>query len=329
MAFAQRLKGVLVAAFAVAIPLTLVVPGCGSDDSSSPGGGGSGDVGGSGTGGPGTGGTGAQPGVCLLNNCHSDQECATCSFSRTKCKVSENRCVACDPANPGASGCPAGQECTSFGTCAPAGQTCPADAQGRAHHHLRGQRGLRGLRPDPPDLRHHEKEVRVMHGHEHELVRAVGHLHRQQVPAQVPRPCVDNNDCQRCDYTDGQNIGKKAHACFNHKCSECNDTYACPSGLQCTKGQCVKPCGLQGQTAGTCNTDTDCGGCGDGRPGRAAWKCKFPINGALHGTCAVRRPAARISAIGRCCLRPTTRSRTRAPRTPTAPASASTTTSVS
>jgi hypothetical protein len=93
----------------------------------------------------------------------------------------------------------------------------------------------------------------------------------------------------RCDYLDAQGAVKKAHACYNHKCSECSDTYACPVGLNCQKGQCVKPCGLPGQSTGVCNVDNDCAGCGDPtKAGALPWKCKYPINGGNHGTCSAQ-----------------------------------------
>ncbi len=293
MAFAQRLKRMVLAAFAVAVPLTLVLPGCGSDASSSPGSGGSGAGGASGTGG--TGGTAAQPGLCLLNNCHSDQECSTCSFGRTKCKTSENRCVACDPTS--GTGCPTGQQCTSFGTCAPKGMTCPTDAKGQPTITCTANADCAACDPMHQICDAAAKKCVSCTETNTSLCSQQDDICvNDTCQHKCPDQCTTDNDCMRCEYTAGQNVGKKAHGCYNHKCSECSDTYACPVGLQCTKGQCVKPCGLLGQASGTCNTDGDCAGCGTGATGAAAWRCKYPINGALHGTCTP--PASGCSDLG-------------------------------
>jgi len=290
----SSLKNILVAAFAVAIPLTLSLPGCGSDDSS--GGGGSGNVGntgGTGTGGTtNTGGTGNVTGICLLNNCKSNEECAGCSFGRTTCKISENRCVACDPSS--GLGCPAGQECTSFGTCAPAGLTCPTDTNGEPTISCQANADCQACDPlhqicDPA------KGKCVACTDTNTSQCSLSDICIDNKCAhKCPDSCTQDNDCMRCEYTDEAGTPKKAKACYNHVCSECSDTYSCPVGLTCQKGTCVKPCGLIGQSAGTCNTDADCGGCG--AAGGPAWKCKFPINGGLHGVCTA--PATGCSDLG-------------------------------
>src|SRR5262245_15861911 len=56
-----------------------------------------------------------EPGICLLHNCNSDAECSACTEGRTTCLVAEHRCVACDAAT--GTGCPEGQECSSWGKC--------------------------------------------------------------------------------------------------------------------------------------------------------------------------------------------------------------------
>src|SRR5262245_29286257 len=81
-----------------------------------------------GAGGTGGAGTGAAAGICLLHNCNSDVECATCDSGRTHCLLDEHRCVACSGA--GSSGCPSGYTCSSFGQCVPDGSVCPTDASG-------------------------------------------------------------------------------------------------------------------------------------------------------------------------------------------------------
>src|SRR5262249_49175462 len=64
--------------------------------------------------------------ICLLHNCDSDAECASCSDGRNTCLVAQHRCVACDSAT--GTGCPDGEYCSSFGSCVPNGQTCTTDA---------------------------------------------------------------------------------------------------------------------------------------------------------------------------------------------------------
>src|ERR1700722_14031139 len=55
--------------------------------------------------------------ICLLHNCNADLDCAGCSDSHTTCLTSEHRCVACNAG--GATGCPSGQVCSSYGNCVP------------------------------------------------------------------------------------------------------------------------------------------------------------------------------------------------------------------
>ena len=38
-------------------------------------------------------------GICLMNNCSSDEQCAGCADDRNTCLVEESRCVACDPSH--------------------------------------------------------------------------------------------------------------------------------------------------------------------------------------------------------------------------------------
>lgn len=296
MSFADRLKGLFVAAFAVAVPLALA-PACGGDDgggSSSGGSGNVGNTGGVGGGLGGSGGTGNTTGVCLLNNCNSDAECDGCTSGRNKCKVSEHRCVACDPTT--GEGCPPGQVCSSFGTCATSGQTCPTNTNGEPTISCQANADCAACDPmhqicdptkgkcvactDTNTSQCSQSDICVDNKCSHKC----------------PDSCTTDNDCFRCEYGEAPNL-KKAKACFNHKCAECSDTYACPAGKLCQKGQCIQPCGIPGQAAGTCNTKSDCAGCGDPTNTTAPkWDCKFPINGGLHGVCAA--PAAGCSDLG-------------------------------
>ncbi|MEO6418576.1 MAG: hypothetical protein ABIP39_04175 [Polyangiaceae bacterium] len=91
-----------------------------------------------------------------------------------------------------------------------------------------------------------------------------------------PTSCTTANDCGSC----GGTAGHQAHACNANKCAQCSPTYACPVGQQCTaNGTCTKKCG--GDSAGSCQSDADCGGCGG-----AATSCHFPLNGGV-GKCGV------------------------------------------
>jgi hypothetical protein len=288
VSFTQNLKRAIFVAFGVIVPLVLIFPGCGSDASSSPG------SGGSGTGGSGTGGSSGGTGVCLLNNCHSDAECDGCSYSRTHCDVPSTRCVACN--TPGQQGsCPAGQECTSFGTCAPKGSTCPTDSSGAPTITCASNADCIACDPGHQICDTATKKCVACTATNTSLCSQSDICVDDKCAHKCPDQCTSDNDCQRCDYTDGQNVGKKAHACYNHKCSECSDTYKCAAGQICQKGQCVKPCGIGGLSAGTCNTDADCAGCGD-QNSTTPYKCKYPINGGLHGTCTPQ--AAGCSDLG-------------------------------
>ena len=90
----QSIRSFFIALVICILPPALLLSACSDDEST--------DVGGptttvtSSSGGGATGG----PGICLLNNCKSDEHCLGCSEGRNKCKVAENRCIACDPALP-------------------------------------------------------------------------------------------------------------------------------------------------------------------------------------------------------------------------------------
>ncbi len=282
----SSIKSLVSAALVGAMLIFLGLPGCGSNADNSPGQ--------KGTGGSGTGGTGGGSGVCLLNNCNSDSECDACDSGRNKCKVSEHRCLACDPG--GTNTCPPGQVCSSYGICA--SQACTTDSTGEPTISCAENKDCAGCDP-----LHQICELTTK-----KCVACTDTNTSQCSPTDIcvdnkcvdkcPDQCTTNNDCNRCEITDGASVGKQAKACFNHKCSECSDSYPCAAGKVCQKGQCIQPCGLPGQTPGTCDGDSDCGGCGDAPndPTVPKWKCKFPINGGLHGTCAP--PAAGCSDLG-------------------------------
>jgi hypothetical protein len=276
------MKRVLSAAAAVSVLLVLGLSGCGSDADDSPKQ--------SGTGGTGGGGSG----VCLLNNCNSDAEC-DCADGRTQCKVSEHRCLACDP---GGAGCPPGQICSSFGICQNPNQVCPTDGAGEPTISCSVNADCAAC--DPQHQLCDQAKGKCVHCTETNtsLCTPTDICVDNKCADKCPDQCTTNNDCMLCVTTDGVSAGKKAQACYNHKCSECSDSYPCPAGKVCQKGQCIQPCGLPGQTPGTCDGDADCGGCGDAPndPTVPKWKCKFPINGGLHGAC--KPPAAGCADLG-------------------------------
>ncbi len=268
----------LVSAFvALLLPISLALPGCGSDD----GGGGGGkpktDAGTGGVGGQGgAGGAGATTGgVCFLTNCSSDQECAGCSFDRTKCDTATKRCIACNPST--GEGCPPGKTCSSFGTCAD--KECLTDAQGEPTITCTSNSDCLGCDPAHQLCDTATSKCVACTDTNTSLCKPTDVCENNKCANKCPGSCSTDNECSRCETA----AGKKAKGCFNHVCAECSDTYACPTGLECKKGTCVKPCGLPGSTSGACTDDTNCEGCGDATN---PWKCKFPINGGVYGTCS-------------------------------------------
>lgn len=235
--------------------------GFGGSPSGGSGGSGLGGVPSGGTGGTG-GGSGGASGLCLLTNCNTDFDCAGCSFNRTKCLLSEHRCVACDP-NTGA-GCPVGQTCTSFGTCAPASQTCPTDALGTPTLKCSASSDCAACDPMHQLCEVSLQKCVACTSANTSLCGTSQICVGNQCQDQCPTPCAVDSSCAACDFT-GPLGGMKAHACFQQVCSECSATSPCPSGTVCQKGACVKPCGLP-TAFGTCTTATDCSSCGAGAP---------------------------------------------------------------
>jgi hypothetical protein len=266
----------LVGAVSTTLVVALTVPGCGSDE----GGGGGPPISGTGAtgGGGGTGNTGA--GVCLLNNCNSDAECEGCTFGRNKCNVAENRCIACETK----ADCKPGEQCTSFGTCAPETLTCPTDTNNEPT--ITCTQDTDCLACDPL---HQVCDTASGKCKACKTDNTASCLGNQECNAQTgtcedkcPTQCTQDSECSKCE-----NGGKVAKACFNHVCAECSDTMPCGAGLECQQGSCVKPCGLAGsptEGGGDCQQDAECYGCGN-NSSTETWKCKFPINGGTHGTC--------------------------------------------
>jgi hypothetical protein len=263
---------------------------CSSDEGSTdPGGGASGP---GPTSGPGGGG-GSDGGLCLLNNCTSDEHCQGCPDGRKTCLENENRCVACDPNTK--QGCPPGQECSSYGLCVPAGTTCPTDDKGNPTVKCQKNSDCAACSPmhqvcavdaagvgkcqacTPTNTQHCLASDICVDG---------------KCSPKCPQTCAKDNDCAQCGAP-----GKEAHACFQHKCAQCSPTYPCAAGLQCVNGVCIPPCGLPGPVAGTCGSKDDCKYCGVADPTKPGnWDCKTPVNDPSHGFCAP--PAGGCSDLG-------------------------------
>jgi len=280
----SSIRTFLAVATAATLVTLLAVPGCGGDKGGGgpPGFGGSSASGGSGgtSGDSGLGGSGnaTGSGLCLLNNCHSDDECDGCSYGRNKCKLDENRCIACASE----SDCKPGEQCTSFGTCAPADLTCPTDSSGTPT--ISCTKDLDCTACDPMH--------QVCDTNQGKCVACIGSNSAACTGNQscgqsgscedkCPANCTQDSDCGKCENTQ-----VKAHACHNHVCAECSITTPCPTGMECQNGKCIKPCGAVGGEGSDCKQDAECYGCGNSA-GTTNWKCKFPINGGTHGTCTV------------------------------------------
>jgi hypothetical protein len=272
-----------------ALVLTLALPGCGSDS-----GGGAPHLGAGGGGGSagagadsGVGGTGATgTGLCLLNNCHSNQECDGCTFGRNTCDIKNNRCVACTSA----SDCKPGEQCTSFGICAPQDLQCPTDGSGMPTISCSNDAGCAACDPLHQTCSG-GKCVACTSGNSQSCTGNQACGASGKCEDKCPANCTQDSDCAKCE-----NGGVQAKACSNHVCAECSTQSACPTGLACTKGKCIKPCGSSGGAGADCQQDAECYGCGNssssgtGDAGAQTWQCKFPVNGGTHGTCKV--PAA-------------------------------------
>ncbi len=219
------------------------------------------------------------PLVCLLNNCQEDAHCTGCSDGRQTCLVEENRCVACNPVD--GSGCPEGEECSSFGICVEAQLTCPTDENGEPTVVCLKNIDCSACSPKHQvcDTQTHKCQACTDTNTSHCLASDV--CIGGNCSPKCPQSCNLDNDCQFCGPPDSP-----AHACNNHKCAQCSATWPCPSGEICLPmGVCYPPCGLPGGASGTCTSDKDCHFCGDPKnPG--TFVCNKPVNDPDgHGTC--------------------------------------------
>jgi hypothetical protein len=269
MEYFKRLLGMALIAGSASVGLVA----CGDDDSAtSAGAGGSGA--GSNTGGGSTS-TGTD-GVCILHNCSAQEHCAGCAEGRVNCRIEageeSGRCVACGSDG---TGCPEGQECSSYGDCVPIGLECPTDNEGTPQITCANSGDCAACDP----------AHRICDGGE-----CVGCTDNDTSACQTTDICKDGKCASACatDCTVDNDCSKctGAKACNKHRCTECSKTYACPSGEKCdlNTGTCEKICG-RADAPGSCETDADCAGC-ETAMSDANWKCFLPINGGV-GQCGV------------------------------------------
>jgi hypothetical protein len=216
-------------------------------------------------------GNGGDTGACLLHDCSSDAECATCADGRNLCLVAEHRCVACDKG-----GCPDGQSCSSWGNCVPDGVTCPTDVHGDPTITCAASADCVACDPMHQVCDTVTGKCVACTANDSSACLASDLCVDGKCAAKCPAACATDNDCAQCGSP-----GHLAHACNAHKCAECSPTYACPAGKSCSpQGVCAELCGSDGK--GTCDSDADCSHCGGNNA-----VCHKPLNNS--GTCG---PAA-------------------------------------
>ena len=276
---ASNIKTVIAAIVALCLPMALFGSGCAAE----------GEPGGtekpkdsSGAGASDPGPTG--DGICLMNNCASDEQCFGCADDRNTCLVNEGRCVACDPVTGG--GCEEGFTCSSFGICAPDGQTCPTDERGTPQVSCTQNTDCLACSPmhQVCDTATGQCQACTATNTQHCLASDI--CVEGQCSPKCPQSCNANDDCSQCGGP-----GAEAHACNAHKCAECSDTFPCAAGLNCVAGVCTPGCGIPGgNSSGDCLSDEDCNFCGDPNdPNNGSYECSKPINAndpTDHGTCA-------------------------------------------
>lgn len=278
-------RSLLATIFGSALVLTLALPGCSAGKgggSGPPGVGGNGGSGGS-SGDSGVGGnsgdggsSGTASGLCLLNNCHSNQECEGCSYGRHTCDIANTRCIACTSEKD----CKTGEQCTSFGTCAPKDLTCPTDATGTPT--ITCSKDVDCSVCDPLHQvcdTASSKCVACVTGNTAACTGNQACGTTGLCENKCPSNCTTDGECGKCEAG-----GVQAKACNNHVCAECSATKPCVQGFDCEGGKCVKPCGTSGGEGADCKQDAECYGCGN-TSSTETWKCKFPVNGGTHGTC--------------------------------------------
>ena len=220
-----------------------------------------------------------KPLVCLLNNCTSDDHCTGCSDGRQTCLLAENRCVACDPNLPDS--CPEGEVCSSWGICTDKLLICPTDEEGNPTLVCAENKDCLACSPMHQVCDPQGQKCRSCSATNTSHCLQSQYCKDGKCTDKCPKSCNLDNDCMFCGTTENP-----AHACNNHKCSECSKTWPCDAGMVClANGICYPPCGLPGPEQGTCVNDEDCHYCGDPKtPG--LFICKKPANDPDgHGFC--------------------------------------------
>ncbi len=272
---------VMLPAMIVAL-LLVAVPGCGGDDDPEAFGtrtntndGGSGPNG---------------EGICLLNNCDLDRDCADCEGGQSVCLQKEHRCIACGP-SAGNKACGAGTYCTKYGNCVPTAVSCKEDAAGAPSGSCKNNADCGACGP----------KFRVCNA---AIGKCVGCSTENTTNCQstdvckndtcapkCPTECTKDDDCGECGAGAAAATGR-ATACNKHVCAQCSPTKACPNGDRCDleHGTCIKGCGLGRPGKSNCSENGNCAGC------EGTTSCKLPVNGG-EGVCAA--PVTGCSDIGK------------------------------
>jgi len=222
-------------------------------------------------------------GVCILHNCQEDSHCAGCSEGKTNCRIeagaTSGTCVACGTDG---TGCPEGQECSSWGNCVPIGLTCPTDASGTPQIACMTAADCAACDPLHQVCDSGTQSCVACTENDTSACQSTDICVDGECKPACANDCTVDNDCSECGG---------AKACNNHKCSECSATYACPTGEHCnlTTGTCELNCG-DPAAPGVCDNDADCAGCIGNQT-----DCHTPINGG-NGTCG--SSAAGCSDLG-------------------------------
>lgn len=211
--------------------------------------------------------------ICLLHNCGEDAHCGGCSDGRNTCLVEEARCVACNSDT--GTGCPAGEECSSWGNCVPIGLTCETDEHGVPLIGCDANDDCLACDPMHQICDTAQSKCVACTAADTSACQSTDQCVANECSAECPASCTVDNDCASCGGPDAP-----AHACNAHQCAECSPTFACPAGKTCSdQGVCLDVCGSDG--SGACLSDADCSGCGAGNN-----NCNQPINGG-EGTCGI------------------------------------------
>jgi len=209
-------------------------------------------------------------GACILNNCEFDEHCDGCPDGANICDTDQSACVQCDPENQ--IGCEAGEMCTEFGNCVPEGLECPT-ADGLPAIDCDTDDDCAACAPQFQSC--FEGACTACNDDSQGNCQATELCEAGECVSACPESCLSDSECSSCGTE-----GNEAHACHNHECAECSDSFPCPEGEQCTdQGVCIEICGIPGEVTGTCESDADCAGCTD-----ALSQCALPINGG-HGSC--------------------------------------------